>query len=47
MAELEDILKQTQGHRRRMIATDGVFSMDGYLAPLDGSATSPSVTTRW
>ncbi|MCU0662540.1 MAG: glycine C-acetyltransferase [Myxococcota bacterium] len=35
MEELEDILKKTQGHRRRMIATDGVFSMDGYLAPLD------------
>jgi glycine C-acetyltransferase len=35
MGELEEILKQTQGHRRRMIATDGVFSMDGYLAPLD------------
>jgi len=35
MAELEEILKQTQHHRRRLIATDGVFSMDGYLAPLD------------
>ncbi|HOC44622.1 MAG TPA: glycine C-acetyltransferase [Thermoanaerobaculales bacterium] len=35
MAELEEILRQTQGHRRRMIATDGVFSMDGYLAKLD------------
>jgi glycine C-acetyltransferase len=35
MAELEEILKKTQGHRRRMIATDGVFSMDGYLARLD------------
>jgi len=35
MAELEEILKQTQGHRRRMIATDGVFSMDGYLVKLD------------
>jgi glycine C-acetyltransferase len=28
-------LKQTQGHRRRLIATDGVFSMDGYLVKLD------------
>ncbi len=35
MAELEEILKATQGHRRRLIATDGVFSMDGYLVKLD------------
>jgi glycine C-acetyltransferase len=35
MAELEEILKSTQGHRRRLIATDGVFSMDGYLVKLD------------
>jgi glycine C-acetyltransferase len=35
MAELEEILEATQGHRRRLIATDGVFSMDGYLAKLD------------
>ncbi len=35
MAELEEILRRTQGHRRRMIATDGVFSMDGYLVKLD------------
>ncbi len=35
MAELEEILKQTQNHRRRLIATDGVFSMDGYLVKLD------------
>ncbi len=35
MDELEEILKQTQGHRRRLIATDGVFSMDGYLVKLD------------
>jgi glycine C-acetyltransferase len=34
MGELEEILKQTQGHRRRLIATDGVFSMDGYIAKL-------------
>ncbi len=30
--ELEDILKQTQSARLRMIATDGVFSMDGNIA---------------
>ncbi|MEE4270529.1 MAG: glycine C-acetyltransferase [Thermoanaerobaculales bacterium] len=35
MAELEEILVKTQGHRRRLIATDGVFSMDGYLVKLD------------
>jgi len=35
MGELEEILKKTQSHRRRLIATDGVFSMDGYLARLD------------
>jgi glycine C-acetyltransferase len=35
MTALEDALKRTQGKRLRMIATDGVFSMDGYLARLD------------
>ncbi len=35
MEELEEILQKTQGHRLRMIATDGVFSMDGYIAKLD------------
>ena len=35
MADLEEILKKTQGVRQRMIATDGVFSMDGNYAPLD------------
>lgn len=34
MVELEEKLKQTQGARFRLIATDGVFSMDGYLAKL-------------
>ncbi|HEX6445398.1 MAG TPA: glycine C-acetyltransferase [Streptosporangiales bacterium] len=34
MAELEQRLKESQDARYRMIATDGVFSMDGYLAPL-------------
>ncbi|HET8662114.1 MAG TPA: glycine C-acetyltransferase [Micromonosporaceae bacterium] len=34
MADLEDQLRQESGARYRMIATDGVFSMDGYLAPL-------------
>ena len=35
MSALEDALRKTQGKRVRMIATDGVFSMDGYLAQLD------------
>ena len=32
---LEAALKATQNKRLRLIATDGVFSMDGYLAKLD------------
>ena len=35
MADLEQQLKSASDNRRRLIATDGVFSMDGYLAPLD------------
>ncbi len=35
MDELEEILKRTQDHRVRVIATDGVFSMDGDYAKLD------------
>ena len=35
MDELEARLVETAGARRRLIATDGVFSMDGYLAKLD------------
>jgi glycine C-acetyltransferase len=34
MAELEQCLKDTQGARTRLIATDGVFSMDGFIARL-------------
>jgi glycine C-acetyltransferase len=34
MADLEARLREASGARRRLIATDGVFSMDGYLAPL-------------
>lgn len=35
MAELEKHLVESQGKRTRLIATDGVFSMDGYIAKLD------------
>ena len=34
MADLEEKLKEAKGCRRRMIATDGVFSMDGDVARL-------------
>ncbi len=35
MADLEEQLKQASGARRRLIFTDGVFSMDGNIAKLD------------
>jgi glycine C-acetyltransferase len=35
MADLETQLKAASSARRRLVVTDGVFSMDGYLAPLD------------
>jgi glycine C-acetyltransferase len=35
MAELKARLRDSQDARHRLIATDGVFSMDGYVAPLD------------
>jgi glycine C-acetyltransferase len=34
MADLEAKLKDAAGAKRRMVATDGVFSMDGDIAPL-------------
>ncbi|WP_111718431.1 glycine C-acetyltransferase [Homoserinimonas sp. OAct 916] len=34
LADLEEQLKASADARRRLIVTDGVFSMDGYLAPL-------------
>ena len=35
MGDLEDKLKESQAQRFRIIVTDGVFSMDGNVAPLD------------
>lgn len=35
MNDLEEQLKKAQAQRFRIIVTDGVFSMDGYVAPLD------------
>jgi glycine C-acetyltransferase len=35
MADLGRCLQESQDAGRRLVATDGVFSMDGYLAPLD------------
>jgi len=34
MDHLEQVLKEAQGAEFRLIVTDGVFSMDGHLAPL-------------
>src|SRR5262245_24747127 len=36
MAELEKCLQEAKGARTRLIATDGVFSMDGIIANLRG-----------
>ena len=36
MGDLETKLQEASGARCRLIATDGVFSMDGDIAPLDG-----------
>lgn len=35
MEDLEEQLKLAQAHRFRLIVTDGVFSMDGHVAPMD------------
>src|SRR5256714_7303662 len=33
---LEEVLKKSQDYKKRLIITDGVFSMDGDIAPLPG-----------
>lgn len=35
MEDLERVLKEAQAQRHRIIVTDGVFSMDGNVAPMD------------
>lgn len=35
MQDLEEQLKKAEGCRNKIIVTDGVFSMDGFVAPLD------------
>ena len=48
MDDLETRLKEARARACRLIATDGVFSMDGVIArPARTSATWPSATTRW
>ena len=39
MEQLESILKETQNCNKRLITTDGVFSMDGYVAKLEDICT--------
>jgi glycine C-acetyltransferase len=35
MSDLEKLLRSTQAARQRVVVTDGVFSMDGFVAKLD------------
>ena len=47
MADLETKLKAAKGARFRMIATDGVFSMDGTIANLKGICDLAENMMRW
>jgi 8-amino-7-oxononanoate synthase len=48
LTHLEELLVQHRGHHRHaLIATDGVFSMDGDLAPLHGLAALAKTHDAW
>ncbi|HEX4507242.1 MAG TPA: 8-amino-7-oxononanoate synthase [Alphaproteobacteria bacterium] len=48
LAHLEELLVHHRGHHRHaLIATDGVFSMDGDLAPLHGLAALAKTHDAW
>ena len=47
MAQLEQRLQESADARYRLIATDGVFSMDGVLANLAAICDLAERTTRW
>jgi glycine C-acetyltransferase len=47
MEELENILKESQDARTRLISTDGVFSMDGYVAQVDTICDLQKSMTPW
>jgi 8-amino-7-oxononanoate synthase len=48
LAHLEELLVQHRAHHRHaLIATDGVFSMDGDLAPLHGLAALAKAHDAW
>jgi 8-amino-7-oxononanoate synthase len=48
LAHLEELLAQHRAHHRHaLIATDGVFSMDGDLAPLHGLAALAKTHDAW
>jgi len=46
METLEEILQSTQDCRTRLIATDGAFSMDGYIAKRWMTATPPASSAQ-
>src|SRR3989339_1678880 len=47
MDSLEKILRRVEGYRRKLIATDSVFSMDGDLAPLADIAALAKKYRAW
>ena len=47
MAALEEELKKAEGCRFKLIATDGVFSMDGIIANLSGVCDLAEPMARW